>query len=206
MQVVIRDISERKKADEAIAALNQDRKIILDTMPAMIWYKDTRNNFIRVNAAVATNTGIPAESFEGKNASELFPEESGQYYRDDLDVIRSGAPRYGIVEQLTVAGGGKIWSRPIKSPFVTIRDRSPGSSYSVSTSPNANGPKRNLPTGTPIFTLHTRTSLLPRKNCGSMSTSSPGASMNCGRTRSSSGLPSRKRCSSPRSTTGSRIT
>jgi PAS domain S-box-containing protein len=117
VQVVIRDISERKKADDAIAALNKDRKTILDNMPAMIWYKDTRNNFIRVNASVAKNTGIPAESFEGKNASELFPDESQSYYQDDLEVIHSGAPRYGIVEQLATKGGRKIWVQTDKIPL-----------------------------------------------------------------------------------------
>jgi PAS domain S-box-containing protein len=83
----------------------------------MIWYKDTLNNFIRVNTAVAKNTGLSAEVFEGKNASELFPDESQSYYQDDLEVIRSGTPRYGIVEQLATKGGRKIWVQTDKIPL-----------------------------------------------------------------------------------------
>jgi PAS domain S-box-containing protein len=117
VQVVIRDITKRKRADKAIADLNRDRQVILDNIPAMIWYKDTKNNFIRVNAAVAKNTGLSVEAFEGKNASTLFPEESDLYYQDDLQVIQSGKPRHGIVEQLSIAGGRKIWVQTDKIPL-----------------------------------------------------------------------------------------
>ncbi len=117
VQVVLRDITERKRAYEAIAELNRDRKTILDNMPAMIWYKDTQNNFIRVNSAVEKYTGLSADMFEGNNASAIFPDESDLYYQDDLGVMKSGTPRYGIVERLTVAGGGKIWIQTDKIPL-----------------------------------------------------------------------------------------
>ncbi len=116
-QFVIRDISARKNAEKALAELDRDRKIILDNMPVMIWYKDTRNNFIRVNAAVAKNTGHAVEEFEGKHAAELFPEEADAYYRDDLEVIRSGAPRYGIIEQMAAPDGKKLWVQTDKIPL-----------------------------------------------------------------------------------------
>ncbi len=116
-QIVIRDISERKKAGLAITELNRDLKIILDNIPAMIWYKDTRNNFIRVNQAVVRKTGLPVVAFEGKNAAEIFPEEAGMYYADDLDVIRSGEPRFGIIEHLAATGGQKIWVHTDKIPL-----------------------------------------------------------------------------------------
>lgn len=116
-QFVIRDISARKNAEKALAELDRDRKIILDNMPVMIWYKDTRNNFIRVNAAVAKNTGHAVEEFEGKHAAELFPEEADAYYRDDLEVIRSGAPRYRIIEQMAAPDGKKLWVQTDKIPL-----------------------------------------------------------------------------------------
>ena len=117
VQVVLRDITERKRAYDAIAELNRDRKTILDNMPAMIWYKDTKNNFIRVNRAVEKYTGLPTDTFEGKNASAIFPDEGDLYYQDDLGVIRSGSPRYGIIEQLAVANGRKIWVQTDKIPL-----------------------------------------------------------------------------------------
>ena len=64
-----------------------------------------------------SDTGLSVESFEGKNASAIFPDESDLYYQDDLKVMQSGSPRYGIVERLAVAGGGKIWIQTDKIPL-----------------------------------------------------------------------------------------
>ena len=53
---------ERKRAEDTIARLSEERKTLIDNVPAMIWYKDTRNNFIRVNPAGARTFGAPVEA------------------------------------------------------------------------------------------------------------------------------------------------
>ena len=85
----------------------------------MIWYKDTKNNFIRVNPAAAQAFGMPADQIEGKNAYDLFPDFAEKYYQDDLDVINSGQPKLGIIEQMTIASGEQLWVQTDKIP---IRD------------------------------------------------------------------------------------
>jgi NtrC-family two-component system sensor histidine kinase KinB len=42
------------------------------------------------------------EQIEGKLTSEIYPQEAEEYYSDDLDVIESGQPKLGIVEQLQI--------------------------------------------------------------------------------------------------------
>ena len=114
---VCRDITERKRAEYELSRLAEERKTLIDNVPAMIWYKDTRNTLIRVNRAGARIFGVTAEEIEGKNASELFPDEAEKYYRDDLEVIGSGQPKLGIVEQMGIPGGDKIWVRTDKIPL-----------------------------------------------------------------------------------------
>ncbi|TCT22743.1 PAS domain S-box-containing protein [Thiobaca trueperi] len=101
--------------------LQQEQALILDHVPALIWYKDTSNRLIRVNAAVARSLGLPKEQIEGRHTSELYPEEADRYYQDDLIVIQTGEPRLGIIEPQRLPSGERRWIRTDKIP---LRDAS----------------------------------------------------------------------------------
>jgi len=118
---IIRDITRRKQTEEVINRLSDERKTLIDNVPAMIWYKDTRNNIIRVNPAGAHTIGLPVEAIEGKSASDLFPDDADNYYQDDLEVIRSGVPKFGIIEQMRTASGRTLWVRTEKIPLTDER-------------------------------------------------------------------------------------
>jgi PAS domain S-box-containing protein len=97
--------------------LSADHKAIIDNAPAMIWYKDTKNNFIRVNPAAARAFGMPVDEIEGKSGFDLLPDMSKIYYQDDQDVIDSGTPRHGIIESMVTAGGEHLWVQTDKIPL-----------------------------------------------------------------------------------------
>ena len=112
-----RDITIHKKNQEAILRLSNENQIILDNVPAMIWYKDTKNDFVRVNKSGANIFGMPVEEIEGKSTYELFPDLAVEYYQDDLEVINSKKPKTGIIEQMTLVSGEKIWVQTDKIPL-----------------------------------------------------------------------------------------
>jgi PAS domain S-box-containing protein len=112
------DLTERKVAEAAFRQLSADHKVIIDHAPAMVWYKDTKNNFIRVNPAGALAFGLPVEEIEGKSTYDLFPDFAEKYYQDDLDVINSGKPRLGIIEPMTTASGEHLWVQTDKIPLM----------------------------------------------------------------------------------------
>ena len=118
IRVAISDITDRVRDEAEINRLSDERKTLIDNVPAMIWYKDTKNNFIRVNPAGARIFGVPAEEIEGKSAFDLFPDAAKQYYQDDLEVIRSGMPKLGIIEQMQTARGKNLWVRTDKIPLM----------------------------------------------------------------------------------------
>ena len=64
---------------------------------------------------------MSVEQLEGLSVYDLYPEEAAQYYDDDLEVIRTGEPKLGIVEVLTTASGEKRWVRTDKIPYRTRR-------------------------------------------------------------------------------------
>jgi len=108
---------EIQKAGTELRRLYAEQQTIFNSVPAMIWFKDTKNNFVRVNREVAISVGKPLDAIEGKSAYEVFPDEAEHYYRDDLEVIRSGQPKLGIVEEMGTASGEKRWVQTDKIPF-----------------------------------------------------------------------------------------
>ncbi|OPX74579.1 MAG: aerobic respiration control sensor protein ArcB [Methanoregulaceae archaeon PtaU1.Bin059] len=114
---IVRDISRRKRDELALLRLNRDLKTIIDNAPAMIWYKDTQNNFIRVNPAGARFAGMAIDEIEGKSCYDLFPDLAETYYQDDLEVITSGKPKLGIIEQMRTAQGKMLWVQTDKLPL-----------------------------------------------------------------------------------------
>ena len=111
------DVTGRKRAEEEIKRLSEERKTLIDNLPAMIWHKDTHNNFLGINPAAARTFGVTEDEIAGRSTYRLFPEMAEKYYQDDLEVIRSGVPKFGIVEQMKTARGEKIWVRTDKIPL-----------------------------------------------------------------------------------------
>jgi len=108
---------------ETVRRQQEEQKTILDAVPAMIWFKDTENRILRANRAAAESVGMPAEMLEGRSTYELYPEEAASYHTDDLEVIHSGRPKLGIVEQLATASGEKHWVRTDKIPYYAADGR-----------------------------------------------------------------------------------
>ncbi len=107
------DITERKQAEKELQRQREELQMILDSVPAMIFYKDKNDRFVRVNKALAEVTGLTIEEIEGKTATEIYQEN---YYQDDLEVITTGNPRRGIIEPLETAAGVR-WAQTDKIPY-----------------------------------------------------------------------------------------
>ena len=112
---VVRNITERKQAEGALRQMSNEQEVILDSMPAMIFYKDTGNRFLRVNKVLADTFGLPKEEIIGKAASELSPAEK-DYWEDDQEVMKSGQPMYNIIEPVETPEG-TLWFQTDKIPY-----------------------------------------------------------------------------------------
>jgi PAS domain S-box-containing protein len=110
------DITVRKQAEEALLQKQAELRVLFDLMPAMIWFKDTANKILRVNQRVADALGKLIEEIEGRSFEEIYPETAAGFYADDLEVIRAGVPRLGVVEALRNPAGKEIWLQTDKVP------------------------------------------------------------------------------------------
>jgi two-component system cell cycle sensor histidine kinase/response regulator CckA len=114
--------SERKSSVESelsreeLARQCEELQLIVNAIPALVFYKDTKNGIRRVNRAVAESLGVAAEELVNTPTARWYPDEAREYYQDDLEVISSGRPKLGIVEQIDLPGVGKRWFETAKLP------------------------------------------------------------------------------------------
>jgi PAS domain S-box-containing protein len=118
------DIHDLKMAELEVARTNTELsrqrvelRVLFDLVPAMIWFKDTQNNILRVNQRVAQLAGRSVLEIEGRPDAEIYPREAAQHYADDLEVIRSGTPKLGIVEPVRGGDGSELWVQTDKVPY-----------------------------------------------------------------------------------------
>lgn len=114
---IIRDTTLRKEAEAKLLQQQIEQQVLLDLIPAMVWYKDTHNRILRVNRRAADSINKTVAEVEGQSTYDLYPEEAEKYYQDDLQVIASGKPKLGIVEPYQTASGEKRWVQTDKVPY-----------------------------------------------------------------------------------------
>ena len=109
-------ITERKLAEETLQRQKTELRVLFDYLPAMICFKSTDNVILRANQRLADTIGKTVAEIEGKPALEIFPHDAAAYFAADLEVIRSGIPRLGIIEQVPDTAGRPITIRTDKVP------------------------------------------------------------------------------------------
>jgi|GEM_PF-3478190 len=113
---IAHDITAHKRMQETLRHQQRQQEIILDSVPAMIFYKDTENRFLRVNRALAEAVGLPRSEIEGRSAYELFPDQADAYWRDDREVMSSGRSKWDTLETISTATGLR-WVQTSKIPY-----------------------------------------------------------------------------------------
>jgi PAS domain S-box-containing protein len=121
---IARDIELRKLEEKKYQntlrkykQLHKEMELIIDHIPGLVYYKDTKNRFLRVNKNLAKAHDMTKEEMSGKSCFEIFPEEQAQaYWEDDLEVIESGEPKLFIEEKWQTPDGLR-WTSTSKIPL-----------------------------------------------------------------------------------------
>jgi PAS domain S-box-containing protein len=115
---VIRDITIRKNAEEALAQEKYLMEAIMNNLPDHVYFKDLQSRFIRINRDHALSFGLtdPSQAV-GKTDFDFFTEEhSKQAYDDEQRIILTGQP-IRKEEKLTRENRPDTWSSTIKLPL-----------------------------------------------------------------------------------------
>jgi len=92
-------------------------RTLIDTLPLLVWLKDTSSRYLAVNQAEAAACGRSVDEMVGKSDQELWPPElAGPYHAKDTEVIttREGA----TVEQAIEGANGLVWMETYRAPVL----------------------------------------------------------------------------------------
>jgi PAS domain S-box-containing protein len=113
------DITERKQAEEALREANRMLRLVLNTIPVRVFWKDRACRYEGCNHAFAEDAGQPApEDLIGKDDYAMaWVDQADLYREDDRRVMEAGEARINYEEPQTTPDGRTIWLQTSKVPM-----------------------------------------------------------------------------------------
>jgi PAS domain S-box-containing protein len=117
-QTLVQDITEQKKAEEALSHERSLLRALMDNVPDNVYFKDRDSRFIAVSRAKARRHGLEPADLVGKTDFDFFTEEHArQAYEDEQRIMRTGEPLIGHEEKETWPDGRVTWVYTTKVPL-----------------------------------------------------------------------------------------
>jgi PAS domain S-box-containing protein len=85
---IVRDISERKRAEQEMTRLRLNQKSIIDSMPSILMGVDRNGGVTAWNRQAERATGVSAETAQGRPFTDFFP-----YLQDQLAQVQQAIAR-----------------------------------------------------------------------------------------------------------------
>lgn len=118
----IRDITERKQVQTALAEERNLLRTLIDTIPDYIYIKDTAHRTVLCNLAGARAVGVTPEETIGQDHFALFPAEMArQFQADDDHLFQSGLPLLDHEERILAPDGKVVWGSTTKVPLHNLQ-------------------------------------------------------------------------------------
>lgn len=113
------DITARRVAEEALRHEQWLITCLMETAPALIFFKDTAGHFIRVNQAQAAFFGLksPVEILGRTHHDFYQPAEATQATEDEQFILQTGRPVLDKLEKVTASDGSVKWFSTSRMPM-----------------------------------------------------------------------------------------
>jgi len=118
-----KNTSKHKESGESKSS-NQMLKLVVDSLPQAIFWKDKNSVYLGCNKNFAVHAGVESpDDIVGKNDYDLpwNKEEADIYLDADRRVMATDTPEYNIIEQQLQAGGKQAWVETNKIPLHDTR-------------------------------------------------------------------------------------
>ena len=117
----VSDVTERKNAELKIKASQKMLRLVLDSIPARVFWKDLNSQYLGCNTLFARDAGISSPlNIIGKTDFDLAWREHAEHYRvNDRQVILSGVPKLQY-EETRVIKNKTMWLEASKIPLTDL--------------------------------------------------------------------------------------
>jgi PAS domain S-box-containing protein len=113
------DVTWRKQTEEELHRAHEMLRMVLDTIPQRVFWKDRDSIYLGANAAFAQDAGgLDPIAIIGKRDADLIWSAHGEYFQsEDRRIIATDTPLLGLEERLTLPDGTARWQRINKAPL-----------------------------------------------------------------------------------------
>lgn len=120
-----REVTERVLAEKEILSSRQMLKLVLDSIPVRVFWKDHESVYLGCNAAFVRDSGLDSDrDVIGRSDFDMpWHHEAELYRKDDLAVFRSGEPKLQYEEPQTTGSGDLRWLRTSKVPLLNLEGK-----------------------------------------------------------------------------------
>lgn len=117
------NITTRIKTESELRETKNMLQTVLNTIPARVFWKDRKNNYLGCNAMFAKDAGLESpEQLIGHDDFEMPWKEQAQLYQDDDNfVMNNDQPRIAYEEPQTQHDSNTIWVETSKIPLKTTQ-------------------------------------------------------------------------------------
>lgn len=118
--VIIRDISDRKRAEQALTEQKEFLRTVIDANPNLIFVKDWNGRFTLVNQAVANVYGTTVEALLGKTDADFNPNaaEFERFLQADREVMATLQCKIIAEETVSSPTGEVRYFQTFKKPLL----------------------------------------------------------------------------------------
>ena len=122
---IVQEITAKKQAAEALEESRQMLRLIIDSIPVRVFWKDTGCSYLGCNIPFARDAGFDSpDQLIGLDDYQMgWIDQADLYRSDDKEVIQSGISKLNYEEPQTTPDGGMIWLRTSKVPLTDINGR-----------------------------------------------------------------------------------
>ena len=118
---IIRDVSARVRAQEALAEREAYLRAMLDNFPFLVWLKDVKGRFLAVNQAFARACGrARAGDVVGLTDFDVWPRELAQRYVEDDRSVMATREQKDVEEPIFIQSASR-WFETFKTPVLDQR-------------------------------------------------------------------------------------